>query len=67
MRLKRVLAIVLAAGMACASLTACGSKTAESSAADTTGATSAAETTKADEKAQGSGEKKVLSVTYMGL
>ncbi|MCA5011118.1 ABC transporter substrate-binding protein, partial [Clostridioides difficile] len=34
MRLKRVLAMVLAAGMVCASLTACGgSKTTESSAA----------------------------------
>ncbi|ADL04505.1 ABC transporter substrate-binding protein [Lacrimispora saccharolytica] len=63
MRLKRVLAIVLAAGMACASLTACGSKTAESSAADTSGATTAADTTKADDKKEGSGEKKVLSVT----
>ncbi|MDR1771959.1 MAG: sugar ABC transporter substrate-binding protein [Hungatella sp.] len=61
MRLKRVLAMVLAAGMVCASLTACGSKTSESSAAD--GATTAAETTKADDKAKGTGEKKVLSVT----
>ena len=61
MRLKRVLAMVLAAGMACASLTACGSKTAESSAADTTAA--GAETTKAKEATKDSGEKKVLSVT----
>ncbi|MBE7721555.1 ABC transporter substrate-binding protein [Lacrimispora indolis] len=62
MRLKRVLSMVLAAGMVCTSLTACGSKATESSAADTAG-TSAAESTKADEKAQDSGEKKVLSVT----
>uniref|UniRef100_UPI000A9EBC7E extracellular solute-binding protein n=1 Tax=Clostridium sp. NkU-1 TaxID=1095009 RepID=UPI000A9EBC7E len=63
MRLKRVLAMALAAGMACASLTACGSKTSESSAAGADGATTAAETTKADDKAKGTGEKKVLSVT----
>ncbi len=61
MRLKRVLAMVLAAGMVCASLTACGgSKTTESSAASSTDKT---ETTKSDEKAQSTGEKKVLSVT----
>ncbi|WP_186422702.1 ABC transporter substrate-binding protein [Lacrimispora celerecrescens] len=61
MRLKRVLAMVLAAGMVCASLTACGgSKTNESSAA---GSTEKTETTKSDEKAQSTGEKKVLSVT----
>ncbi|WP_312501777.1 ABC transporter substrate-binding protein [Lacrimispora sp.] len=64
MKLKRVLTMMLAAGMVCASLTACGSKTAESSAADTAaGTTEKAEETKADDKAQGTGEKKVLSVT----
>ncbi|WP_349673172.1 sugar ABC transporter substrate-binding protein [Lacrimispora sp.] len=63
MKLKKVLAMVLAAGMVCASLTACGSKTAESSAADTTGATTAADSAKAGDKTQNSGEKKVLTVT----
>lgn len=63
MRLKKVLAMVLAAGMVCASLTACGSKTAESSAADTNGATTAADSAKAGDKTQNSGEKKVLTVT----
>jgi multiple sugar transport system substrate-binding protein len=61
MKLKRVLAMMLAAGMVCTSLTACGgSKTAETSAA---GSTEKTETTKSDEKATSTGEKKVLSVT----
>lgn len=61
MKLKRVLAMMLAAGMVCTSLTACGgSKTAETSAA---GSTEQTETTKSDEKATSTGEKKVLSVT----
>lgn len=60
MKLKRVLAMMLAAGMVCTSLTACGgSKTSESSAA---GSTEKTETTKSDDKAS-TGEKKVLSVT----
>lgn len=60
MRLKRILAITLAAGMAMTSLTACGGgKTAETTAADQTTAAGKAEETTAG----GSGEKKVLSVT----
>lgn len=61
MKLKRVLAMMLAAGMVCTSLTACGGgKTTESSAA---GSNEKTETTKSDEKATSTGEKKVLSVT----
>lgn len=63
MRLKRVLAVVLAAGMVCTSLAACGSKKTQSSDAGTTAATEKTETSKADEKAQGTGGKKVLTVT----
>lgn len=68
MRLKRVLAMTLAAGMICTSLAACGgSKTTEDKPTDATTAGSGTETTKAEEKkedkAEASGDKKVLSVT----
>ena len=62
MRSKHILAMALTAAVACTALTACGNKTAESSAADAAG-TTAGETSKAAEKAQNSNEKKVLSVT----
>lgn len=64
MRLKRVLAMTLAAGMVCTSLAACGSKKTDTPTGETTTAAGTEKTeTKAEGAKESSGEKKVLSVT----
>ena len=67
MKLKRVAALTLAAGMVCTSLAACGSKDTATKAPETTakeeGTTAAGAESKEETTAAASGEKQVLSVT----
>lgn len=66
MKLKRVAALTLAAGMACTSLAACGSKNTPTAAPETAAkeeATTAADAESKEETTAASGEKQVLSVT----